>query len=66
MNKEIMICRAIRPDTKTWITVRIPPEHSAIGENGIPTDGIQYVLDQFQCQFVPMSLEVLNDENLTL
>ena len=54
MNEDgIMICRAIRPTTKTWITIRIPPKHLT----ATPEEAVQYVLDEFKCQFIPMEFK---------
>ena len=54
MNEDgMMICRAIRPTTKTWITIRIPPMHLT----ATPEEAVQYVLDEFKCQFIPMEFK---------
>jgi hypothetical protein len=53
MDNGFMVCRALRPSTETWISVKIPPETLT----ATPEEGVQWVLEEFNCQFIPMKFE---------
>ena len=48
----IMICRALRPSTETWVSIKIPMHLSVNAE-----ESVEYIIHEFNGEFIPMEFE---------
>ena len=55
-----IFCRAIRPETGTWVWIELPFE---IGKSGNPTYAMEWVMEKYNYQFIPMKFKQVIDNN---
>lgn len=52
----VILCRAVRASTNTWITIEVPQE------NNDPTKATAWVCEEFNYQFIPMRYDLVTPE----
>jgi hypothetical protein len=52
----IVLCRAIRPTTQTYITVKVPEDCENVNQAN------QWIGEQFDWQFIPVQYDVVTPE----